>query len=190
MSYDDKEEEDLYDEDVYDEDIEIEDYQGYPSDEDAPYDEEEVQMLAPRIMAGQEDRIHYSAETAFGLLATTAEGALGKKIQKSAMYARSPEERFRDAVARVCEDAKIENRVRDAVIRSIPRIPDISYKNPGGCVLGYMAKDLVGKKLSPIQKRELDKVFEKAQAIKDKNYRISDLDVVRYARFYRIYKIA
>lgn len=157
----------------------------WEEDEDAiEYEvEEDVQVLAPRIMAGHEDKQHWQAEMpGGGMMATTAEGAFGKILRKRAMASRTDEERFRDNIVKVAREAEISYSIRDAVLILIPRIPDIRFKSPAGTLFGYMSMDFVGIPLNKASKKELDKILERVRGMKDRNLRISELDVVRYAR--------
>jgi hypothetical protein len=154
-------------------------------EEDLPYEQEEVQVLAPRIMPGQEDRQHWQAESAYGMMSTTAEGAYGKVLRKHTLATRTDEERFRDNVLRVAREVDVPNSVRDSVLKLIPKIPDIRYKSAAGALFGYMAVGFVGKKLKPTDTKAMDSIIDKVKSIKDKNLRISELDIVRYARMWQ-----
>jgi hypothetical protein len=145
------------------------------------YVTDDFSMVGPRILPGQEDRIHYQAETGYGLLSTTAEGAMGKKLRKSVLATRTDQERFRDNVARVARDVEGLRPAAESLTRLIPRIPDIRYKSPAGCIFGLMAVDLVGKNLDPEGRRQIKKIFEKVREVREKSQRINEIDVVRYA---------
>jgi hypothetical protein len=147
------------------------------------HESDDVQMVAPRILAGQEDRQHWTTEgPCSGLRASVTEGALGKLMRRQAILSRTPEERFRFSVCKVSLQAQIPIPVRDGLIRLIPRIPDVGYKNAAGCLLGLMAIPYIGKKLSPGDRKKFDEILAYVDKIKDKNMRISELDVCRYAR--------
>lgn len=160
----------------------------YSPDEDYTYEEEQIQAYAPRILAGQEDRQHWQAERPGGRLGpTTAEGALGKRLRHAARASRTDEEKFYDSVKKVASDADVPNAIRDSVFRLIPQIPDVGYKSAAGCIFGYMAKSLIGKNLSTSQKKELNKILEMVEKIKDRNQQISSLDICRYGRAWNIW---
>lgn len=162
-----------------DEDIEVEEWNEDP--EDGMYVTDEFAMVGPRILPGQEDRIHYQAETGYGLLSTTAEGAMGKKLRKSVLATRTDEERFRDNLARIAREVDGLRAAAESLTRLIPRIPDIRYKSPAGCIFGLMAVNLVGKKLDADGRNQIKRIFEKVKEVREKHQRINEIDVVRYA---------
>ena len=176
-------------EDENNEDIEIENAE---NDDEDIYESEDVQVLAPRIMADQQDRQHWQAEMAGGgLIATTAEGALGKILRKQARSSRTPLERFQENVNRVSREAEISYDVRDAVriLAASGRIPDIGFKSAAGMLFGFMALQVLGKSrsdnpLTPIQTREMDNIMKKVKLVK-KDLRVSDLDLIRYVNLLR-----
>jgi len=152
------------------------------SDEDIPYEQDDTQMLAARILPGQEDRQHWQAEGAYGLMSTTAEGPLGKTLKRLARASRTDEEKFRDSLIKVSRDAEIPTTVRDSILRLIPRIPDVGYKSAAGVIFGYLSMNYIGRKLNTTERKEMDKILEKIQTVKEKELRISSLDCVRYGR--------
>ena len=165
------------------ENIEVEEW--YQSDEDTPYMADDMQLLAPRILAGQEDKQHWQAERIYGLGATTAEGAFGKKLRKQALATRTDEERFGDSVTKIARDANLPNAVRDSVLKLIPLIPDVRYKSAAGSLFGYLMLPYIGKSLSAVERRAVDKILEQVRIIKDKNQKISELNCVEYARLFK-----
>lgn len=152
---------------------------------------EETQLMAPRILAGQEDRRHWQTESMSGMMATTAEGIRGKKLQRIAMMTRDDKQRLIGNMEKIAKDANIPNDILASVSNYVkiepPIIPDIRYKSPAGMLLGYMAKDFIGKKLGLAERKEFDKILEKVRDLKNKELRISDLDCVRYARGWKIW---
>ena len=165
----------------FEEDIDIEDYVEEPDTTDTPYETEEIKLVAPRILPGQEDRVHYVAETGYGMLATTAEGEFGKKLRKAALVARTDEERFRDNLIRAAQTLDLQRGQVDSILRWIPAIPDVRFKSPIGVLLGSMAAKYVrvGTKLTAEEKSALDRIF--ALASKVQETRINEFDVIRYA---------
>lgn len=165
-------------------DYDIEEWEGSPDTTDTPYDrDDDVIFMAPRIIQGQEDRIHFSAESGYGLLSTTAEGEIGKKIKKISLLARTDEEKFRDNILKLSNIYGIEKNIQNDILKLIPKIPDIKYKSPIGCLLGLMTINIIDKpKLSNNDIRELDKIKKLIETIKQKEQKISILDAIRYAR--------
>lgn len=148
-------------------------------------EEPDVEVVAPRILAGQEDKIHYQAETGYGMLSTTAEGAIGDKLRRVNMRTRTPEERFRDNLIRILAELSIPRDIGTRIMKLIPIIPDIKFKSAAGCLFGYMAVNLIGKELNAREQREFDNILKLVQQLKNKNQRISKLDIVRYARMFK-----
>jgi hypothetical protein len=180
--------------DLYDEEPESkEDYeeeQWEPSDEEAELIEEQPpEMVAPAAYPGKEDVRTWNPDSAFGIKGTIIEGKGGKAHQRALRITRTPEERFRDNVERAgsSANADVDRGTVNAVLRLIPAIPDIHYKSPAGCLLGWMFRKYLGKKLTPAEKREVEIIMGKAAAIKDKHLMITDLDVIRYSRAWNLW---
>jgi len=164
------------------EDIEVEDWIEDSDTTDDMYVNDDVVFVAPRILPGQQDRIHYQAESGYGMLSTTAEGDIGKKIRKSVLATRTDEERFRDNVARLAREIDGIKPAADSLTRLIPFIPDIRYKSPAGCIFGLMAVDLVGKKLDSEGRKQIKRIFDKVREVREKSQRITEIDVIRYSK--------
>lgn len=165
-----------------------EDYE--PDEEEREHEEEEQEFVAPTIYAGKEHLRTWNPDAAGGIKSTTAEGILGKKQGRLLRSTRTPEERFRDNLERAAnaENAQVDSGTVKAVIQLIPKIPDIQYKSPAGCLLGYLLLPYLGKALNPKQKSEVDKIINKTKSIKDKRLQIFPLDVIRYARAWKMWK--
>lgn len=170
----------------YDE-IETEEWKGDESGDDMPLEEDEQEMgVAPRIFQGQESNIHYSAETGYGMLSTTAEGKMGDMLKKISSKTNTPEEKFRDNLIKVLAELSVPRSTGNAIMKLIPRIPDIKYKSPAMCLFGYLAVNLIGRPLtSGEDKRQFSNILSQLQLLKDRNKRVSELDVVRYAKMFK-----
>jgi hypothetical protein len=166
---------------------EIEEYE--PSEEEREV-EDEQEFAAPTIYAGKEQLRTWNPDAAGGIKSTMAEGVLGKQQAHLVRSARTPEERFRDSLEQVAsaKNAQIDSGTVKAVIQLIPKIPDIQYKSPAGCLLGYMFLPYLGKTLNPSQKSAADKIIDKTKLIRDKKLQIFPLDVVRYARAWNLWR--
>lgn len=185
----------MYDEEFEPEESEIlesdedaeEDYE--PDDEEREHVEEETEFVAPTIYAGKEHLRTWNPDAAGGIKNTTAEGILGKKQGRLVRSTRTPEERFRDNLERAAnaDNAQVDSGTVKAVIQLIPRIPDIQYKSPTGCLLGYLLLPYLGKSLSSSQKASVDKIIDKTKSIKDKKLQIFPLDIIRYARAWNLW---
>lgn len=185
---------DYYNEDEIgniDEEDDIEEVEWTPSDEEIEDlgSEQIPDLVAPTIYPGKENLRTWNPDGAYGIKGTTAEGQLGKKLGRAARITRTPDERFRDNIERVASsaNANVDRGTVNSVLKMIPIIPDISYKNPGGCLLGWMFRKYLGRKLTAAEKREADKILSKAESINDKYLQISPLDVVRYARAWNLW---
>ena len=171
-----------YDAEDVDEDIEEVEYE--PSDEEVEELAEEPDLVAPSIYPGKEDLRTWNPDAAYGVKATTAEGAMGKKLRRAAKAARTPEERFRDNVERAASanNASVDRGTVNAMLKLIPLIPDISFKSPAGCLLGWLFRPYVGRKLTGADKTRADAILAKTAQIKDKHLQIGPIDVLRYGR--------
>lgn len=169
-----------------DEEIVGEEYESGDEERDRT---EEQEFVAPSIYAGKEHLRTWNPDAAGGIKNTTAEGILGEKQRKLLRSTRTPEERFRDSLERAAnaENAQVDSGTVKAIIQLIPKIPDISYKSPSGCLLGYLFLPYLGKTLNPNQKTTADKIIDKTKLIKDKKLQIFPLDVVRYARAWNLW---
>lgn len=156
--------------------VEIEEYK---EDEEIS-EEQEPQMIAPRIIAGQEDRIHWQIDTC-GTAGTTAEGTLGKKMRKANIISRTPEQRFCDNIINICREADISYGIRDAVLKLNSIIPDIRYKSAAGILYGFLAMNAVGNTEKSVNKKEFDSVIRKMKQAPTTVVKINELDVIRYA---------
>jgi hypothetical protein len=186
---------DLFDIDEYDqdepnqendEDIEEVDYEEIDDrDEFAG----EIEIAAPVAIPGKEESRTWGPDSAYGIKGTTAEGALGRKLLKFGRAARSPEERFRDNVERVgsANNAGVDRGTVDAVIANIGIIPDIQFKSPAGCLLGWMFRPLVGKKLTTSERATADAILDRVDKIKDKFLQIDKLNVIAYAKAWKLW---
>ena len=150
---------------------------------------EEQEFVAPTIYAGKEQLRTWNPDAAGGIKSTTAEGILGKKQGRLTRTTRTPEERFRDNLERAAnaENAQVDSGTVKAVIELIPKIPDIQYKSPAGCLLGYLFLPYLGKTLNSSQRTAADKIIDKIKLIKDKKLQIFPLDVIRYARGWNLW---
>lgn len=157
----------------------VEDFENVPSEE----------FVAPTIYAGKEHLRTWNPDAEGGIKTTTAEGILGKKQSAFQKKARTPEEKFRDNLERAAnaKNAQIDSGTLKAVIQLIPKIPDIQYKNPTGCLLGYLFLPYLGKKLNPSEEKKADKIIKKTKTITEKRFQIFPLDVVRYARAWNLW---
>lgn len=184
----------------YDDEFELEDSEPLENDEEVEEEEydfseeerepiEETEFVAPTIYAGKEHLRTWNPDAAGGIKSTTAEGILGKKQGRLLRSTRTPEERFRDNLERAAnmENAQVDSGTVRAIIQLIPKIPDISYKSPAGCLLGYLFLPYLGKNLNPTQKTAADKIIDKTKLIKDKKLQIFPLDVIRYARAWNLW---
>lgn len=188
---------DLYDIDEYEqdehnqEDEEDVEEVDYDVEDDRDAFSGDIEIAAPIAIPGKEESRTWGPDSAFGIKGTTAEGALGRKLLKFGRAARSPEERFRDNVERAgsANNLGIDRGTVDAVIANIGIIPDIQFKSPAGCLLGWMFRPLLGKKLSASEKitADADAILDKVDKIKDKFLQIDKLNVIAYAKAWKLW---
>lgn len=186
---------DLYDIDEYDqgehnqEDEEDVEEVDYDVEDDRDAFSGDIEIAAPIAIPGKEESRTWGPDSAFGIKGTTAEGALGRKLLKFGRAARSPEERFRDNVERVgsANNLGVDRGTVDAVIANIGIIPDIQFKSPAGCLLGWMFRPLLGKKLSASEKITADAILDRVDKIKDKFLQIDKLNVIAYAKAWKLW---
>jgi hypothetical protein len=160
-------------------DVEEEEYKEI--DQELEPEPDTVQMVAPRIITGQEDRIHWQRDLC-GTVNTSVEGVLGKKMRKVSLMSRTPEEQFCDNVKSLCREADISDTIRDAVLGLRSKIPDIKYKSPAGVVFGFLAIKDVGLTEKTVNKKGFENVMNRIKAVPNV-VKINELDVIRYARF-------
>ncbi len=147
-------------------------------------EEEQVALLSERIMFGMESR--FSRDIVGKSLGfTTAAGQFGTRLMKEALKNRSAEEKVVDRLSLVAREIGIDDNTKNSVIRLIPKIPDPEYKSAIGLLLGYLAKDFINPPISDTDKNKLKYIFDKAEAA-DKKFKITPLDVIRYARLYNL----
>lgn len=179
-----------YEENDLDEDLENAEEVDYDNiDDDIDAFDTETEIAVPVSIPGKEESRTWGPDSAYGIQSTTAEGALGRKLRKFGKAARSPEERFRDNVQRVgsSANASVDRSIVDAVISNIGIIPDINYKSPAGCLLGWMFRPLVGKKLTSSERATADAILTKVDQIKDKFLQIDKLNVIAYAKAWKLW---
>lgn len=152
-------------------------------EESIPYDDA-PEMVGPRIL-GVED-VYFSSEYLQGLLPTTAEGEMGEKLKKIHIRNRTPEDKFRDNLMQVLVILKISDLrgYAEGMMKHVDKIPDINYKSASGCLFGYMAMNLVDKKLKKSEKEEFENIVKIASKLQEKQ-KIGPLDIVRYGRLWK-----
>jgi hypothetical protein len=165
-------------------DVNIEDYVIEPDTTDTPYMEDEQVFVQQRILPGQEDQIQNSRQLIYGLQATTAEGAIGKVMRRGAFATRTPLERMGDTITKISNESYISDYVRDSTLELLLKIPDIAYKSAAGLILGFMFYPYIGRKLNKNEKTKFNEILDKAEVMRNRSkVKISDLDIIRYAKF-------
>lgn len=143
--------------------------------------DDDVEMVQVRTYAGDAasmDKVHWSVESGFGLSSTTAEGTFGKLMQKRARQDRTPEEIFRDDVLVLCRTQNFERGICNTILKLIPRIPQIKYRNAAAFVFAYHSIPLESNR------KEMEKLVEKA-----KKEKVDHFSIVRYARLIKMNKL-
>jgi len=173
----------MYEEDI-DSDIETEEYQ--EEEQENPISEDLPQFAAPRIMSDTQHLMQYSQEFGPGMSSTTAEGEFGRKLRRMAKAGRTDEERLWDNLVRASRALGYSDfRIIDALKKYFPRIPDLKYKNPAGLILGFLLKDYLNKSsLTKEDEKKIKEVLDKIKTIREQAFKISSLDVVRYAKLW------
>jgi hypothetical protein len=163
------------------------DYQ--ENDEDFDALESRPEIAAPVSIPGKEESRTWNPDSAYGIQSTTAEGALGRRLRKFGKAARTPQERFRDNVERVgsSNNTGVDRGTVETVISNIGIIPDVQFKSPAGCLLGWMFRPFIGKKLTASERTSADAILAKVDQIKDKFLQIDKLNVIAYARAWKLW---
>ena len=157
-------------------------YDEYKDNDDEIYElEEPYEQSKPYITFAQREQ--YQQSFGYGFAATTAEGKLGEKLRKVALYSRTDEERFNDNIMHLSQQFSFHPSTVNEIAKLIDIIPDIKYKSPVCVLLGYKIMNYVGiNNLNDVQKKEINFIFS---LIKHHELKINELDIIRYARFLR-----
>lgn len=200
LGFDDFDEKDYDDIGDYEEEVWQESYDDVDFDALAEEKEEQQEFTTSYLKEGEISQ--YTRESNFGIIrSTTAEGKFGKKLLRSALASRTDRERIIDNISTACRDLEIGDYDRDMILKNIDNIKDLKYKNPVGIIFGYLMKSYIGKigtglwkdkgkdkegrkKLSSIDERSISDIRKKVSLAREKGYRVSELDIVRYGTLF------
>lgn len=141
-------------------------------DEDWEYEDvEPIEYMPARFQPGEQ---HWG----YGM-GTKVEGVIGQKLKKIYKLIATEEEKFKDNMIKISLDFGIKSEELTTLLdQVIDKIPDLKYKSPIGILLGFLAyKNNILRNVNKFKKF----VNDYADKMRYKYYRITKLDIIRYA---------